>query len=159
MAVISMDVGKVLDVEVMSPSCKGCKLHEKEEKENPEAYNEWKANHYCWLNHTGSANSMESEGAKRIWGRSIEKNKFRYSKLFSDGDSKSHLAVQDTYSSDSIVVEKYEWVGHVQKRVGCHLRSLKKKKKGLGGPGKLTDAAIARLQNYYGIAIRQNKKI
>jgi len=36
------------------------------------------------------------------------------------------------------------------------LRKLKKEKKGLGGKGKLTDAMIDRLQNYYGIAIRSN---
>jgi hypothetical protein len=37
------------------------------------------------------------------------------------------------------------------------LQNLKKREKGLGGRGKLTDATIDRLQNYYGIAIRQNK--
>ena len=31
-----------------------------------------------------------------------------------------------------------------------------KRKKGLGGKGKLTDAMIDRLQNYYGITIRSN---
>jgi len=45
----------------------------------------------------------------------------------------------------------------VQKIIGTRLRNLKKKEKGLGGRGKLTDATIDRLQNYYGIAIRQNK--
>ena len=39
---------------------------------------------------------------------------------------------------------------------GTRLRNLKKKVKGLGGKGKLTNATIDRLQNYYGIAIRQN---
>ena len=50
-----------------------------------------------------------------------------------------------------------ECVGHVQKRVGTRLRALKRRCKELGGRGKLTDATIDRLQNYYGIAIRQNK--
>lgn len=44
----------------------------------------------------------------------------------------------------------------MQKRVGCRLRKLKKSVAGLGGKGKLTDAFIDRLQNYYGIAIRSN---
>jgi len=53
-------------------------------------------------------------------------------------------------------IVKKECVGHVQKRVGTALRKLKKQKKGLAGRGKLTDAMIDRLQNYYGIAIRSN---
>ena len=47
-------------------------------------------------------------------------------------------------------------MGHVQKRVGCRLRNLKIIE-GLSGKGKRTNAMIDRLQNYYGIAIRQNK--
>ena len=47
-------------------------------------------------------------------------------------------------------------MGHVQKRVGCRLHNLKIIK-GLSGKGKRTNAMIDRLQNYYGIAIRQNK--
>lgn len=44
----------------------------------------------------------------------------------------------------------------MQKRVGSALRKLKKKKKCLGGKGKLTNAMIDRVQNYYGIAVRSN---
>ena len=54
-------------------------------------------------------------------------------------------------------VEKLECVGHVQKRVGTRLGDIKKRTKGLGGKGKLTDSIIDRLQNYYGIAIRSNR--
>ncbi|GFX55670.1 uncharacterized protein TNCV_269581 [Trichonephila clavipes] len=43
-----------------------------------------------------------------------------------------------------------------KKRVGTKLRKLKSKRKDLGGRGKLTDAFIDKLQNYYGIAIRDN---
>lgn len=39
--------------------------------------------------------------------------------------------------------------------MGTALRKLKKKK-GLSGKGKLTDAIIDKLKNYYGIAIRSN---
>ena len=40
--------------------------------------------------------------------------------------------------------------------MGCRLRNYKKNVKGLSGKGKLTNAMIDRLQNYYWIAIRQN---
>ena len=40
--------------------------------------------------------------------------------------------------------------------VSVRLRKLKKNVKGLGGKGRLTDAKINTLQNYFGIALRQN---
>ena len=43
-----------------------------------------------------------------------------------------------------------------RKRVGDRLHKLKKRVHGLGGKGKLTEAIIDHLQNYYGIAIRSN---
>ena len=57
----------------------------------------------------------------------------------------------------NLTLKKKEGVGHVQKRVGCRLRNLKKKEKGIGRKGKLSNIIIDKLQNYYGIAIRQNK--
>ena len=44
----------------------------------------------------------------------------------------------------------------IKKRVRTRLQNLKKKEKRLGGRGRLTDAIIDRLQNYAGVAIRQN---
>ena len=56
-----------------------------------------------------------------------------------------------------------ECVGHIQKQVGGRLRKLKatnKQKlsdgKTLGGAGCLTEKAINKLQNYFGIAVRQS---
>ena len=53
-------------------------------------------------------------------------------------------------------ITKYECIGHVQKRVGCRLRNVVRRNKGVGGKGKLSLAIIDKLQNYYGIAIRSN---
>ena len=66
---------------------------------------------------------------------------------------------------DSYPIEKEECVGHIQKRMGSALLEYKKNKKGLklsdgkgiGGAGRLTQDVIERIQNYYGLAIRQNK--
>jgi len=57
---------------------------------------------------------------------------------------------------DNIEVKKLECVGHYQKIIGTRLRKLKKRVSGLRGRGRLTDATIDRLQNFFGIAIRQN---
>lgn len=91
---------------------------------------------------------MESEGADRIFRRSVATQKLRYTDLYLDGDSKSYNRVKDVYSAVGIQIAKKECIGHVQNRVGTALRKLK-----LGGKGKLSDAMIDKLQNYYGIAI------
>ena len=49
MTVISMDSGKILDIEVMSKTCKACKLHQHLKKTNPIAFQEWESNHSCKL--------------------------------------------------------------------------------------------------------------
>ena len=98
--------------------------------------------------------AMETEGVKRIFQRSENERNLQYTEYFGDGDSKAYAEVENVY--DGIHVEKTECVGHVQKRVGTALRKLKKENKGIDGKGKLTDAMIDKLQNYYGIAIRSN---
>ena len=62
-----------------------------------------------------------------------------------------------------MTVQKLECVGHFQKRVGARLRKLKSENKGklsdgkpLTGKGRLTEKLINKLQNYFGIAIRQS---
>ena len=155
---ISMDTGKILDVEPLSKVCNTCKKHEKKPQTSETA--SLKADHEqkCKANYKGSAPAMEPEGALRIFKRSVKSNKLRYSEFYGDGDSKSYAAVKDVYKEDNVTITKKECVGHVQKRVGTALRKLKKEKKGLGGKGRLTDAMIDKLQNYYGIAIRTNSK-
>ena len=78
---------------------------------------------------TRSAPAMEVVGNTKIFERSIEINKLRYTEFYGDGGS----------------ITKKECIGYVQKRVGNNLRNLKKKVKGLGGKGKLTDTEIDKL--------------
>ena len=154
--VMSIDTGKVLDTEALSRTCKQCQLHSHLDKESME-YQTWKANHsQCLANFKGSAPAMEPEGAVRIFRRSEELHRLRYTELYGDGDSKTYNQIKDVYKEQNIEVVKQECIGHVQKRVGTALQTLKKETPGLGGKGKLTDAMIDKLQNYYGIAIRSN---
>ena len=155
--VISMENGKILDVEPLSKVCKACKKHE--DDADTTEHELWKAKHQpkCKANYTGSSPAMEPEGARRIFNRSVSSHNLQYTEFYGDGDSKSFSAVEDIYEKDyGVVVQKKECVGHVQKRLGTALRKLKKETKGLGGKGKLTDSMIDKLQNYYGIAIRSN---
>ena len=151
---ISVDNGKVLDVSILSKSCKGCVMANVL-KSDPKRYEEWKATHKCSLNYTGSSPNMEKVGAENIFKRSVKKRGLYYTSFYGDGDSKSFPAVENVYEPKRKVAKK-ECIGHYQKRVGTRLRKLKKNTKGLGGKKRLTDAKIDTLQNYFGIALRQN---
>ena len=63
--------------------------------------------------------------------------------------------MKDIYGSEK-PVSKYERIGHYQKRVGNRLRKIRKDKK-LGVVKRLTNTKIDKLQNYFGIALRQNE--
>ena len=150
-ALISMDSGKIFDIETMCRFCKPCQQNKDTLSEAD--FKVWHENHKssCSANYEGSAPMMEVEGAQRMFNRSIANRSVRYMKYFGDGDSKAYISVKDTYKPD--IVKKYECVGHYQKRVGTRLRKLKKTTKGLKC---LTDAVIDKLQNYFGMALRAN---
>lgn len=153
---ISIDTGKVFDVEALSQACKQCELHEHLDN-NTEEYQRWRGDHItCKANFKGSAPAMEPEGVDRIFRRSVELHNLRYTEYYGDGDRKSFSKVKDVYQASGITVEKKECIGHVQQRVATALHKLKHENPGLGGRGKLTDGTIDKLQNYYGIAIHAN---
>ena len=161
--VISFETGKVLDYTVMSKHCASCKNWERRDKTSEE-YTRWKASHSCDVNFEGSAGAMEPQGTLQLFKSSLD-YKIRYAKLISDGDSKTHALLLEEQPYGSTLVEKCDCVGHVQKRMGTALRNLKTKYRGqkladgktIGGVGRLTDARMNSLQNYYGDAIRRNK--
>ena len=87
-----------------------------------------KANHVgsagsCKANHVGSAGSMETDGAIKIFQLSVEKHGVRYVSYYEDGDSKSYDEVKHIYPGT--IVQKFECIGHYQKRVGNRLRKLR----------------------------------
>lgn len=112
------------------------------------------------------------EGAVRLWKNSTSLG-FRYVTFVGDGDSAAYKAVyamNDQEGPYNILVEKEESVNHVSKRMGTHLRKLKKQnvtpvlaktgktimRSQLGGAHMLTDGVIDKLTSYYGKAIREN---
>ena len=86
-----------------------------------------------------------------MFERSIVKRNLQYTSYYGDGDSKAYEAVKSTYDVEK-PVQKFECIGHYQKRVGCRLRKLKENIKGL----KDLTSVIDKLQNYFGIALRAN---
>ncbi|GFT12206.1 uncharacterized protein TNCV_4004871 [Trichonephila clavipes] len=148
----SLDNGKVIDFECLSKYCFECK------STNKTCDN-------CQVNYHGFSAGMESEGALRIFSRSLPNYNVRYVQYLGDGDSKGFLRVQESnIYGDEFPVEKLECIGHVQKRMGARLRALKNNLKStklsdnkpISGRGRLTDAEILLLQKYYGLAIRRN---
>ena len=108
---------------------------------------------------------MEAAGTVKIFQRSIATNKLRYKTYVGDGDTQSYADVVKSDPNPGLHIKKGERMGHVQKCVGTRLRGLKMNKKGvklsdgktLSGKGRLTEKVINTLQNYYVMAIRQNK--
>lgn len=148
----SLDNGKVIDFECLSKYCFKCR-------------NKDINNHDCQKNFDGYSGGMEGAGVLSIFARSESLHNVRYVKYLGDGDSKAFSKVCDAkIYGEGIQVEKLECIGHMQKRMGSRLRSLrndlKKKKladgKTISGRGRLTDLEINKLQNYYGLAIRRN---
>ena len=66
-------------------------------KHDPLTFKKWKMSHLCKLSHSGSAGNMKPFGAKRIWERSLQKNKLRYTSFYGEGDSKSFSTIKNTY--------------------------------------------------------------
>jgi len=167
---VSVATGEILDYEVKSLLCKQCASKDHSDKHSPE-YLAWKESHqrHCQVNHVGSSEEMESLGAIDIFSHSVEKRNLMYSTFVGDGDSSCYGKVKSKMEElygDKYPVVKEECVGHVQKRLGTALRTYKKNMKVTGqklpdggrvdGRGRLTDHVIDKMQNYYGIAIREN---
>ncbi|GFU15130.1 uncharacterized protein TNCV_2528101 [Trichonephila clavipes] len=100
---ISVDTGKILDIEVMTQYCHICA------KGNSQS-----SKHVC-SNYKGSAGNMEVVGAYRIFERSNVRN-VQYNEYYGDGDSKGYESVKNIYGINTVT--KLECIGHVQKRVG-----------------------------------------
>ncbi|GFV58845.1 uncharacterized protein TNCV_1260721 [Trichonephila clavipes] len=99
-AAISVDTGKVLDIEVMSSYCPKCKRLQTMPR-NFE-YESSKADHICQCNFTGSSSKMEIVGASRIFLRFEKNRRLQYTQYYGDGDPKAFMSVKDTYGLNSV---------------------------------------------------------
>ena len=160
--VISVDTGKCIDYRIRMKNRKICQSWEG--REDSDEYEEFISTHElnCDINHHGSASSMEADGLIECFQVSEKDRKIRYINYLCDGDSKSFLEISKLNIYPQKQVKKLECVGHIQKRLDSRLRKLKSTKQGplsndktLGGKGRLTDKMINKLQNHFGIAVRQ----
>lgn len=106
---------------------------------NDSKYHEWKASHNCKVNHTGSANSMDTVGALRIFERSLATRGLKYKDMVGDSDSATcNTIVENKPYGENCIPNKLECIGHVQQKVGSRLRKLKSANKEL----KLDDGKV-----------------
>ena len=105
--VLSWETGQVLDVVVLSKSCKVCKEAELSMGSESQEFLEWMEKHQdsCNSNYTSSSPAMEAEGASILWARSVAKNKLWYTVVISDGDAKtiSRLNSEHPYGTDVVI--------------------------------------------------------
>lgn len=149
-SVIEHTTGWCIDFVTLSKWCLSC---EKFGENAP-------PNHDCTKNFTGSSPAMEKEGWKILWQRSVEKCKFKYTEVVSDGDSKGVSAVKDLKIVTIYPVEKLECVNHVSKRLGNALMKASKSLR-LGGEkeGSLTQDKVLKLAHYFGKAIKSETTV
>lgn len=125
---IEMYTGLVIDHVVLSNFCLGCATGQKEDEEGHAA---WLVQHapVCQKNVDCKAGQTEVEAALRLFRRSLEKHKLRYTTMLSDGDSRTFHALTEDEVYGYIKVEKKDCINHVHKRMGAALRTLIEKKK------------------------------
>ncbi len=111
-SIIAIETVEVIDQHIMHSNCKKCAKWEGTSKDDPK-YLEFIVKHFehCLLNHTGSSQSMEAEGAEILWGRSIRKHNLRYTTFVGDGDSKSYKRVSESRPYGDVEIRKRECIG------------------------------------------------
>ena len=154
----------ILDVEALSKHCHACSRKGHLDPTSPE-FLDWREGHQavCCINYTGSSNAMEKDGVVRIWERSVEKYKLRYTSMISDADSSTYPNLRDAspYGNDH-PISIHACIGHFQKSMFKHLETIKKKvhldaegkRVRIGGKGR--KERMLQLQKYYGKGICSN---
>ena len=127
---MSVLTGEVIDYVVRSKVCFECQSRKSWDK-NTLLYRSWYTSHNesCTINHTKSSESMENDAAIIMSQRSVKLYHLKYTLYIGDGDSSSFKVVHETIEKthgDSYCIEKEDYVGHIQKRMGSNLRNYKK---------------------------------
>ncbi|GFW39229.1 uncharacterized protein TNCV_1832171 [Trichonephila clavipes] len=117
-AAISVDTGKVLDIEVI---CRPTVQHVRDFRLCQETLNMSRQKPTTYV----SVISQALHQKWKLWGLpeyffDLKKNRrLHYTQYYGDGDSKAFMSVKDTYGLNSVT--KFECIGHVQKRVDSRL--------------------------------------
>ena len=153
-AVCEIHTGLVVDYILVSKYCQLCTAKVNKLGKNSDLFTEWHSKHKdsgkCQINYEGSSNAMEAEIAVRLWSRSVEKHKLRYTVFLGDGDSKAFDKLVELEIYGNIKIVREECSNHAHKRMGTALLKLTKSLK-LGGRawGSLTQEKCLYFQRMY----------
>ena len=64
---------------------------------------------------TGSFDGMEAATAEVLWERSVERHRFRYTTILSEGDAKTFKHLCDRHVYGDVELKKKECMNHVAK--------------------------------------------
>lgn len=81
----------------------------------------------CKANYSVSSGGMEVAGVHALFARSVPKYNIRYLNYLGDGDSAAFKSMIDSDLYNGVEINKLECVGHILKRMGSRLRTIKKK--------------------------------
>ncbi|GFT04622.1 uncharacterized protein TNCV_333891 [Trichonephila clavipes] len=95
---------------------RGVSVDDTRQKRDYSSLNEWIS---AISVNSGKILYIEVFNIVEIFERSDANRGLRYASYYADGDSKTLNIVKDMYGIDSVI--KYEFLGHVQKRVSSHL--------------------------------------
>ena len=164
--VIDTLTGLVIDFDVLSTHCYGCRFapsKDDTEEDGSSSYEKWLAEHdpICSNNFDGSPQAMEQQLGIYIWERSEELHKLRYTEYLGDGDTHTCDKLNDlhVYGPDVQILKK-DCINHVSKRMGTALREYHQNTPAARLPdkGRFLKDMVPKLQGYYGKAIKNNLK-
>ena len=92
---------------------------------NTPGFRDWHDTHIneCKRNYSRYSGGMEAVAAESLWNRSLEHD-FHYTKLLSDGDTKTYKHLCDMNACGDLELQKEECINHVGKRRGTAHRKL-----------------------------------
>ena len=94
----SIHYTKLLDVAILSKSCKGCKRLQKNASSDPAHFETWKLPHNCNLNYTGSSPGMEKKLQEKLRSLVHQKRSMDYITLLSmDIVTARHILMSKIY--------------------------------------------------------------
>ena len=125
--VIDTVTGLCVDLAVFSLYCQRCSYARRRfGGRETQDFKDWFETHSneCNRNFDGTSGGMEAAAAEMLWELSVERHRFRYTTIVSDGDAKTFKHLCDRRVYGDVELKKEECINHVAKRLGTALRKL-----------------------------------
>ena len=116
--VINSVTGLCIDLVVFSLYCQRCSYAQRSfGGRATDEFREWFESHReeCNRNYDGCSGGMEAAAAEVLWARSVERHRFRYTTILSDGDAKTFKHLCDRHVYGDMELKKEEGINHIAK--------------------------------------------